>query len=136
MKSWVNYLHLIRNVNICHWRRSFAFRSYDQNNTFNGIGMVLRFKKSGISKKYIKQSQVNFKLYSAIPQIMIMSLLMVLQKMIEKSYWMKSGPLPMRLFQQGKSDSDIQLIRVICNGAQYWKVQAHYSHSISLLRQQ
>ncbi len=24
-------------------------------------------------------------------------------------------------FQQGKSDSDIQLIRVICNGAQYWK---------------
>jgi general stress protein 26 len=24
-------------------------------------------------------------------------------------------------FEQGKSDPNIQLVRVICNGAQYWK---------------
>lgn len=92
-----------------------------QNNTFNGIVWFLGSKKSELVKSISSNPQVNLG-YSNTSNNDYVSINGVAENVIDEvildEIW---SPAYEAFFQQGKSDSDIQLIRVVCNGAQYWK---------------
>jgi general stress protein 26 len=83
--------------------------------------MVLRFKKSELVKSISSNPQVNLG-YSNTSNNDYVSINGVAENVIDEvildEIW---SPAYEAFFQHGKSDPDIQLIRVVCNGAQYWK---------------
>lgn len=92
-----------------------------QNNTFNGIIWFLGSKKSELVKSISSNPQVNLG-YSNTSNNDYVSINGIAENVIDKvildEIW---SPAYEAFFQHGKSDPDIQLIRVVCNGAQYWK---------------
>lgn len=92
-----------------------------QNNTFNGIVWFLGSKKTELVKSISSNPQVNLG-YSNTSNNDYVSINGIAENVIDKvildEIW---SPAYEAFFQHGKSDPDIQLIRVVCNGAQYWK---------------
>lgn len=92
-----------------------------QNDAFNGIVWFLGSKKSELVKSISSNPQVNLG-YSNISNNDYVSINGVAENVIDEvildEIW---SPAYEAFFEHGKSDPDIQLIRVVCNGAQYWK---------------
>lgn len=92
-----------------------------QNDAFNGIVWFLGSKKSELVKSISSNRQVNLG-YSNTSNNDYVSINGVAENVIDEvildEIW---SPAYEAFFEHGKSDPDIQLIRVVCNGAQYWK---------------
>ncbi|ENW03084.1 MULTISPECIES: pyridoxamine 5'-phosphate oxidase family protein [Acinetobacter] len=92
-----------------------------QNDAFNGIVWFLGSKKSELVKSISSNPQVNLG-YSNTSNNDYVSINGVAENVIDEvildEIW---SPAYEAFFEHGKSDPDIQLIRVVCNGAQYWK---------------
>lgn len=92
-----------------------------QNDVFNGIVWFLGSKKSELVKSISSNPQVNLG-YSNTSNNDYVSINGVAENVIDEvildEIW---SPAYEAFFEHGKSDPDIQLIRVVCNGAQYWK---------------
>lgn len=92
-----------------------------QNDAFNGIVWFLGSKKSELVKSISSNPQVNLG-YSNTSNNDYVSINGVAENVIDQvildEIW---SPAYEAFFEHGKSDLDIQLIRVVCNGAQYWK---------------
>lgn len=92
-----------------------------QNDAFNGIVWFLGSKKSELVKSISSNPQVNLG-YSNTSNNDYVSINAVAENVIDEvildEIW---SPAYEAFFEHGKSDPDIQLIRVVCNGAQYWK---------------
>lgn len=92
-----------------------------QNDAFNGIVWFLGSKKSELVKSISSNPQVNLG-YSNTSNNDYVSINGVAENVIHEvildEIW---SPAYEAFFEHGKSDPDIQLIRVVCNGAQYWK---------------
>lgn len=92
-----------------------------QNDAFNGIVWFLGSKKSELVKNISSNPQVNLG-YSNTSNNDYVSINGVAENVIDEvildEIW---SPAYEAFFEHGKSDPDIQLIRVVCNGAQYWK---------------
>ncbi|MDF2417890.1 pyridoxamine 5'-phosphate oxidase family protein [Acinetobacter beijerinckii] len=92
-----------------------------QNDAFNGIVWFLGSKKSELVKSISSNPQVNLG-YSNTSDNDYVSINGVAENVIDEvildEIW---SPAYEAFFEHGKSDPDIQLIRVVCNGAQYWK---------------
>ncbi|MFW2162672.1 pyridoxamine 5'-phosphate oxidase family protein [Acinetobacter beijerinckii] len=92
-----------------------------QNDAFNGIVWFLGSKKSELVKSISSNPQVNLG-YSNTSNNDYVSINGVAENVIDEvildEIW---SPAYEAFFEHGKSDPDIQLIRVVCNGAQYCK---------------
>lgn len=92
-----------------------------QNDAFNGIVWFLGSKKSELVKSISSNRQINLG-YSNTSNNDYVSINGVAENVIDEvildEIW---SPAYEAFFEHGKSDPDIQLIRVVCNGAQYWK---------------
>jgi general stress protein 26 len=92
-----------------------------QNTDFNGIVWFIGSKKSELVKNIQNHPQVNLG-YSNISNNDYLSVNGIAEAVndpqVLDQLWSSAYEA---FFEQGKADPDIQLIRVICNGAQYWK---------------
>ncbi|WP_109441930.1 pyridoxamine 5'-phosphate oxidase family protein [Acinetobacter haemolyticus] len=92
-----------------------------QNSEFNGIVWFLGSKKSELVKNIPYNPQVNLG-YSNPSNNDYVSINGIAENVVDPvildEIW---SPAYEAFFEHGKSDPDIQLIRVVCNGAQYWK---------------
>lgn len=92
-----------------------------QNQEFNGIVWFIGSKDSELVKNIATRNQVNLG-YSNISNNDYVSINGIAENIhapeILDQLW---SPAYEAFFEQGKTDPNIQLIRVICNGAQYWK---------------
>ena len=92
-----------------------------QNTDFNGIVWFIGSKKSELVKNIQNHPQVNLG-YSNISNNDYLSVNGIAEAVSDPQVldqlWSSAYEA---FFEQGKADPDIQLIRVICNGAQYWK---------------
>ena len=92
-----------------------------QDTDFNGIVWFLGSKSSELVKNIPLNNQVNLG-YSNISNNDYVSINGIAECVVDPAIldqiW---SPAYEAFFEHGKSDPDIQLLRVICNGAQYWK---------------
>lgn len=92
-----------------------------QQHEFDGIVWFIGSKKSELVQNIQNTAQVNLA-YSNISDNDYVSINGVAACINDPAMldqlW---SPAYEAFFEQGKSDPDIQLIRVTCNGAQYWK---------------
>ncbi|KYQ83316.1 MULTISPECIES: pyridoxamine 5'-phosphate oxidase family protein [Acinetobacter] len=92
-----------------------------QDTDFNGIVWFLGSKSSELVKSIPLNNQVNLG-YSNISNNDYVSINGIAECVVDPAIldqiW---SPAYEAFFEHGKSDPDIQLLRVICNGAQYWK---------------
>ena len=92
-----------------------------QDTDFNGIVWFLGSKSSELVKNIPLNNQVNLG-YSNISNNDYVSINGIAECVVDPAIldqiW---SPAYEAFFEHGKSDPDIQLLRVISNGAQYWK---------------
>lgn len=92
-----------------------------QNTDFNGVVWFIGAKNSELVKNIATRQQVNLG-YSHISNNDYVSINAIAECVhdpeILEQLW---SPAYEAFFEQGKNDPNIQLIRVVCNGAQYWK---------------
>ena len=92
-----------------------------QDTDFNGVVWFLGSKSSELVKSIPLNNQVNLG-YSNISNNDYVSINGIAECVVDPAIldqiW---SPAYEAFFEHGKSDPDIQLLRVICNGAQYWK---------------
>ncbi|KAF1027439.1 MAG: hypothetical protein GAK29_00684 [Acinetobacter bereziniae] len=92
-----------------------------QQNDFNGVIWFIGSKDSALAKNLPVHNQVNLG-YSHISNNHYVSINGIAECVYDQEIldqlW---SPAYNAFFEQGKSDPNIQLIRVICNGAQYWE---------------
>lgn len=92
-----------------------------QNNDFNGIVWFISSKDSELVRNLPTKPQVNLG-YSNISNNDYVSINGVAECIVDQQMlddlWL---PAYEAFFEQGKTDPNIQLIRVMANGAQYWK---------------
>lgn len=92
-----------------------------QNSDFNGVIWFIGAKNSELVKNIPTNNQVNLG-YSNISNNDYVSINGIAECVQDQEVldqlW---SPAYEAFFEQGKSDPNIQLVRVVCNGAQYWK---------------